>query len=782
MGQLHYQEIFYTSSEKGIFGGNAGFGVRTCTIGMDSIDVYKIVDSCATGYAVYNERVLDMDRILSNPNIVYDYPPVYLFRIVDLNDGSRKYVFGRTVYIGVDYGFFKGINAYDRTGTNYITHLMVINEDPSTAIIRNLLINSMYLPCNYTCSPNNIELKELLTGEPEYLSMKSIENDETLILEEDALDLAPFIKGIVQMLRNRQFSPEFDVPIKMYVKCPWHNVEACLKVLNIFPNEYLENLQYLTNYMQGYGIPDGYDIVFVNEFNETELYEDNYINVDLFTGTNKNVSNNIFLTNIGVFVRQHNAASAAKLIRYYLNLKDVQETEYELYYNIFLGTMSDLDIKLIDLTEQTIQKISSIQLDQSQNKMFWGKINKALNNGLTSKQGRDFLLAVDKIKLLKKYYTDKILIQEESINYVTNILFSGRGNFGKIANGENISILLQLVNKNLIPSEELFLTSLRESPCEIVWADSLSFFYNDHYVGNNKILLAILNSSLSESAMGRLISSLFPLPQAADSLFDFFKNNPSSIEQARSTISSLINYYGEKRFSDFVWLGYLSPVLTQLLVPIISSHYKEEVESNVKSGTNALFVFLENVGTDQLTRLDLWSVLKAATKLYLNESIRDIKLYLSKLNNMNVPYREFIPNEILILTNLIDQEVPLSVDIQFMEAVIKNYPNGNQYITSVFSAWMTSGVMKDELKSFIVKNKIKITDSLIDYFVKTIWNHESSNVRNSRETLVLAIIDNCGWDSIKINEYGQQCENVELKGFLLKNNKLIAKITRRLFR
>ena len=89
MGQLSYQEIFYSSSEKGIFTGNAGFGVRTCTRGMDSIDVDKIVEACATGYSVYNERILDMDRILANPDIVYDYPPVYLFRTVDLNNGSN---------------------------------------------------------------------------------------------------------------------------------------------------------------------------------------------------------------------------------------------------------------------------------------------------------------------------------------------------------------------------------------------------------------------------------------------------------------------------------------------------------------------------------------------------------------------------------------------------------------------------------------------------------------------------------------------------------------------
>ena len=782
MEQLVYQEIFYTSSEEGIFSGNAGFGVRTCTKGMDSNDVDKIVEACATGYSVYNERVLDMDRIMSNPDIVYEYPPVYIFKTVDLNDGSKKYVFGRTVYLGIDYGFFKGINAYNRTGTNFLTHLLIFSEKPTVTIIRNLLVNSFYLPANYSCTPDNNELKELLTGSPDFLTEKSYESDENPVLEDGDIDYSPFIMGVVQMLKNRQLPSEMDVPKKMYIKCPWRNVETLLKALEIFPQNLLDNFQYITNYMHGYGIPDGYDMAFVNEFNETELYEDNYITVDLFSRTFKNVTPNIILTNIGDLIRQHDALMVSNLIRFFLDLKDVHESEYDFYYNIFLWTVSDMDIKLSDLTESTLKKLQSVQLDQDLSSNFWVKINKTLNNGLTSTHGREFLLAADKIHLLNSYYPDKIQIKEECINYVTNILFNGRGNFGKIAKGENITTLLQLVNKNLIPSEDLFLVSLKECASENVWEESLSFFYDGHYEGNEKILLAILDSDLSESEIGKLLSSLYPLPNAADSLFDFFKNYPLSIKRAQSTVLSLVNFFGEKRYSDFVWLSYLSQELKQLLIPIIFNHYKKEVESNVKSGINALLDFIEKVGVDQLTILDLWPIIKAASKSYVNESIDDIKLFLFRLNEMQVPYHEYINGETRCLIKLVNQEVPTIVDALFMNAAINNYPDKKQYITSVFSTWMTSGILEDELKSFIVNNKTKLKDSTIDSFVNIIWNHKSPTVRNSRNELVLAIIDNCGWDSNKIKEYGSQCENIELKEFLLKSNKLIVKITRRLFK
>ena len=782
MGQFIYQEIFYTSSEKGIFSGNAGFGVRTCTRGMDSIDVDKIVEACATGYAVYNERILDMDRILANPDIVYDYPPVYLFRTVDLNDGSKKYVFGRTVYLGVDYGFFKGINAYDRAGTNYLTHLLIFGEKPSIAIIRDLFVNSKYLPKNYSCSPTNSELQELLTGSPEFLTEKIYEPEDKPVLDDNVMDYAPFIMGIVQMLKNRQSSSETDVPKKMYVKCPWKNVESCLKTLDIFPHDLLDRFQYITNYMQGYGIPDGFDLAFVNEFNEAELYEDNYITVDLFAGTVKNISKNPILTNIGVLVKQHDAVSAAKLIQFYLDLKDIPESEYDFYYDVFLGAVSDLDVKLSDLNESTLKKLNDIQLDQTQSAKFWGKINKALNDGLTSTQGSDFLLAVEKIKQIKELCPGKVQIKDECVNYVTNILFSGRGNFGKIVNDRNVSTLLQLVNKNLIASEDLFLTSLGESSNTMVWEECLSFYYNGNKDGNLKIITAIIDSNLPETEKGDVLLKVFPLSKYAETLFDFIKTNPTAATKVKSTVTALVTYFGEKRFSDFVWLGQIEPGILNVASPIISSYYQEKVSSNVKYGISSLFDFLEKVGCDQISTLNLWSVVKIGTQHYLGESINDIKGFLSKVEEIGIPYQGHIDDEIELLKCLADHEIPSRVSSSYLSAAIRLYPGDANYIERLFSNWLETGVRKDEIKSFIVANKNELSDSSISNIIKTIWGYTAIHNNSEKESMVLALIDNCGWDRKKVEEFSLQCGSKDLEKFLLKSNGFFDKLVRKIFK
>lgn len=783
MEKFSYQEIYYTSSEKCIFSGNAGFGVRSCTEGMDSLEVDKIIESCSTGYAVYNDRILDMDRIQANPDVVYEYPPTYIYRTVVLNDGSTRFVMGRTIYIGIDYGYFKGVDAYNRTGTNYFTHFLVFRQEPPVSLIEKLVSSSVYVPHNYSCSPYNEELKTLLTGTSLFLPPKSI--DVELVEQRNTLpkDIGLFVIGIIQMLKNQTFSSEVDIPRKMYVKCPGNRVEDCFTALQLFPDSVSGSIHYITNYMQGYGIPDGYDIAFVNEFNEVELYEDNYVTVDLFTGETKNVFYNYLINRIAHLIKQQDGKNATQLIGFYLGLGDLLDSEYELYYNVFLGTVSDLGISLEDLTELTIRNLPNIQLNPTQSTRFWTKVNKALTDGLASTHGKDFLLAVDKVKEIIQVCPDKVKIKEDSICYITNILFSGRGNFGKIANDNNITTLLQLVNKDLIPSEDLFLSSISESSSIKVWKECISYFYNGHYEGDSKILMTIVESPLSENITNELFETLYPLSKYADTLFEFFKNNPSYISRAKDTVSALVKFYGKNRFPDFVWLGHLEPELTKIVAPIILEYFQDEVNRNVNNTACELFAFLENVGAEQIAELNLWPIIKTLADKYLKEPLKEIKMFLSELEELGIPCQGQMDDEVNALICLSTHEVPHDVNISFLEAVFRCYPNDNPYIEQVFSAWTRNvdDFNKDALGPFITNNKKSINDSLIASIIIIIWNNTSPDVKQDREALILSVIDNYEWDRTKVEDFGLRCEDKELKDFLYKTNSIFNKLMRKIF-
>ena len=434
------------------------------------------------------------------------------------------------------------------------------------------------------------------------------------------------------------------------------------------------------------------------------------------------------------------------------------------------------------MTETTIKKLKDIKLDSAQSAKFWGKVNKALNEGLTATQGSDFLLAVDKIKLFNAYCPGKVHIQNECINYLTNILFSGRGNFGKIANDSNISTLLMLVNKSLIPSEELFLSSLGENSKVKVWEDSLEFYYKGQYDGNESILESILNSSLSDASICELISKMFPLSRYADTLFDYFKNHTADTVKANSIVSSLVRYYGEKRFSDFVWLGQLEPEFIKVSSPIITSHYQEKVENNAKFGVAALFEFIEKVGSEQISALNLWGVLKTAAQKYLRESLTDITQFVTKIEDLEIDYRGHLDNEMDSLTCMVNQEIPKYITAPYIESAIRFYSEDDHYIERLISSWIRNGASKEELKSFVKANKNALKDSIIEGLVKFLWTSSSLHGSKEKQDLVLLVVDNCGWSQKKVEEFGLRCGNKDLEKFLLKSNNLFDKIVRKLFK
>ena len=106
MKTLNYKEIYYTSSERSIITHSAGIGIRTYTNGMDSHEASTIAEKCVFGYSLDDSRKLTFEQIQQNPRIVYDYSPTYIYHKVMLDSGSVKYVLGRTIYLGIDYGYF----------------------------------------------------------------------------------------------------------------------------------------------------------------------------------------------------------------------------------------------------------------------------------------------------------------------------------------------------------------------------------------------------------------------------------------------------------------------------------------------------------------------------------------------------------------------------------------------------------------------------------------------------------------------------------------------------
>lgn len=777
-----YQEIYYASSEKGIFSGRPGFGVRTCTRGMDSDEVDTIINACSPSYAVYNDRILDMEKITANPDVVYDYPPVYIYRTVEMNDGTKRFVLGRTIYLGIDYGYFKGINAYDRTGTNYFTHLFVFNEAPSASFLGSLIARSKFVPSNYSCSPSNVELQGLLTGTPEFLEPGTMEFDSGIHEPVCPEGMELFLMGVLQMLKNQTLPAEMDVPRKMYVKCPWKQVEDSINTLSMFVKADTESFHYTSNYMQGYGIPDGYEIVFVNEYNTVELYEDNYVTVDFFTGEKKNVESNYITDRITNLIHQKYLIAASQLMDFYIGLSGVKDSDYEFYYFVFVASVSDMELQLENMSDAFIQKLTSVQFTTEQSARLWGKVNQSVNDGMTSKNGKDFLHAIDRIKTIREFFPEKLQIQEESVRYVTNILFNGKGNFGKIVNENNVSTLLRLVDKERIPSEELFLQSLGESAAYMVWDKCLAFYYNGQFKNIVPVLVAILHSSLTDEVVDALLTKFFPLKLYADKLFEYYKNNPSDVARAKQSFMSLMDYYGEKRFVDFIQMSLYESKLQVYVSQVVTEYYREKIETDLFDGTKLLFGFIDKIGADLFSKLDMWPVLRMVAGKFLKEPMRNIKALIDMLEVRNITFPAGQDGEIQLLTSLVNQMVPRVVNKTFTYAAFRIYRSDVAYFTKVFMVWLRNGAGVNDVKAFITAAQHKMDDELVESLLKSIWKSSAQEISNNREDFFLAVLDNCGWSRERVGDFGLKCRNAELKAFVLKSNTFLNRLFRKFFK
>lgn len=290
MKTIKFQEIIECSNQQSIITGQAGFGIRTLTEGMDEKLAQTISEQINCAYEVDITDQVTAEEISQDANVIKKYPRTLRYTTCKDDDGNNKFVIACTTYVGIDYGYFCGQESARRAGTNYIADILVFNEQPNAKLIDTLLAQKVFLPVDNTCTPDNPEFKTLLTGEPSYLKPREITFEEQpkekpTINEQTALVAI----ALIQAKSNQNKGKE-----KGLQEIVWQSTED--KVASIFrdfailPEELTDGMFFHTNYLQGYGMPKGYHMLFLNERNKEEVYTDNYVYANLTEKTFKNVN------------------------------------------------------------------------------------------------------------------------------------------------------------------------------------------------------------------------------------------------------------------------------------------------------------------------------------------------------------------------------------------------------------------------------------------------------------------------------------------------------------
>jgi len=776
MKTLNYKEIYYTSSERSIITHSAGIGIRTYTNGMDSHEASSIAEKCVFGYSLDESRKLTFEQIQQNPRIVYDYSPTYIYHKVTLDSGSVKYVLGRTIYLGIDYGYFCNRNEAMRTGTNYFTHLLIFDEIPPVSIWAELSRKNVFVPGDYTCSPENAELKSLLTGDPQLLSSQSIQCEticEYSIDTEFAYCVIGFLQSYYNTINNKEDSLK-----KIIIKAPAAKTSELIKRMALLPQLLIGEKTFLSNYMQGYGVPDDFNMIFINEFNKNELYENNHICVDLFNKTTTNIDDNYIYKKILELGNEGDHITIQKLVNYYLGLDLSKELNYQFLYNLFIAIESDKDILLSDISQDFINQLNNVQLSSTQATELWKKINSAINCGLTSKKGSGINQAINVVGYILPTKTRYLKITQESSAWITNVIFGENSYLFKIVNNENVDIVLALVDRTRILSDSVFYNALKQSQDTIIWAKFIQFYYTNNLNSNiESVVESILSSDIRKQEKGDLVKRLYPTDKCQNELLTYVLNHTYRIPELIEIVKTICLNSREERFSLILKHSNYDASIIKTLSPVVLSYYEKQIDAEANAGMKNLLSFIDKVSVDVFNMMGLTELFDKYIRMSMDNPLKETKKVLNSLLSYNLKIDRNTSEQIVILNNLFDNETPKRVDVNILFTAHKMDKSAD-FIRDIYEIWLKTQPTSKELKEYI-KGVEYLSPDVIEEIILATWESRTRMVRENREDYVLIISDNSRWKSRDKKSFIKTCKDKDLVRHLTDSDKLMKKIIRK---
>ncbi|CAK7036534.1 MAG: hypothetical protein PARBA_04073 [Parabacteroides sp.] len=780
MKRYNFNEIYYASSERSVSSGYPGFGVRAYSEGLNASIIDVILNNGINIYNVNTERRLTYSQIVENPNITYDYPRTYIYTSIDVQ-GVHKYVVARIVYIGIDYGYFSGNKDAMRAGSNYFAHYMIFDELPPLSIINHLESNQMFIPVDYTCSPDNNELKCLLTGAPPVLSSKALEipsTTEGLVDYRCDYNAGKCIVACLQAYTNKIRQKEEDL-CKVIIKSPEKDVLHLIQSLAQINNNLNGLLNFTSNYMNGYGVPENYNMIFVNEHNTTEIYDHNFVCVDLFSNTNHNIEDNVFYDKILYWANEGDAKTLYKLVNYYLGLDLTKELNYQFLYNLFIAIESDKDILLQDISQNFINQLNNVQLSSTQEMKLWEKINSAVNSGLTAKKGSEINQAINIVGYILPTKNKHLKITKDSSSWITNVIFGENSYLSKIVNNGNIDIVMTLIDKTKILSDSAFYNALKQSQDTVVWTKFIQFYYADSLKLNvESVIENVLQSDLKKQEKEDLIKRLYPIDRCQNELLSYILNHTCRIPELIDIVKTICLNSREERFSLILKHSNNAPNIIKALSPIVLSYYGKQIDEDSNSGMKNLLSFIDRVSADVFNMMGLTEMFDKYIRMSMENPLKETKKIINTLLSSNVKIDRNTSEQIAVLNNLFDNEIPKRVDVNVLFTAHKMDKSAD-YIRDLYEAWLKTQPTPKDLKEYI-KGVDYLSSDMIEEIILATWESRTRVIRENREDYVLIISDNSKWKSRDKKSFIKSCRDKDLVRHLTDSDKLIKKIIRKI--
>lgn len=807
MKSIKFNEIIECSSQQSILSGQAGFGIRTITEGFNPELARKICDEISCAYEVDIAEQVTTEQITTDPSCVTQYPRTLKYQVVKNDDGKELYVIACATYVGIDYGYFCNIESARRAGSNYIADILVFDEKPTAGLFQALIEQKIFCPIDNTCTPTNPELQELLTGEPSYLSPREVEVKETseaipTINEQTAL----VAMALLQTKINQDLGKDNGL-INIVFQAQETKVPSILQSIGTLPNDLVSDKYFHTNFLQGYGMPNGYRMMFLNEHNKEQVYIENYVYLNLDENKFMNLdTDNFYFGKIKEAAAANNYALFYNLVNYLFRLSVQADTDYKFLYNLFIATETDKKLSIDELTEDFFTKAKKANLPSDKWQRFVVSVNNTLDEtiqkeNLGAKADANCHAAMKVITYLYNNWKEVLHLNENSLQGLTN-LWHLDGTLARYANEFGIDIIQYINTKDNNP--EAFIEAIKKVDNPDYWERFIkeqmkAFKENNvpHGITNDIIIDTILASTVADK--NALIARFYPISSAERTLISYVESHPDKMGNLEPTIKSLC--LGDKlplmiqllKVCNFDGQG--MQVMKQIIQNYFTGLFKESKEPQMKNAIEKLVELTRNVTTaNNVKALDIPHYVsiytdylekypKAADKqsieYFLKNDITKREIEVNDANRI-----EFIVNlldkdsdymgtyrELLIAKRLgcPMQEVRLKiVEKLFTDKAKKHEKLNLSYIKEYFT----------DKYSEIPSEKTKEESKLV---LDRLWDTFKGDPHICEEATP-AIIEAAKWTSKDRKEYLEKCKNDKEKAFITKYYSFFTSICRKLFK
>ncbi|MDR3246349.1 MAG: hypothetical protein LBT50_07945 [Prevotellaceae bacterium] len=786
MKQIPFQEIIYASSQKGLITGSSGFQVRTHSESMSKELILDIVDKEQFNYPLPTDREANMSQLRENPRIVYDYPRTFVYKKFTGNE-TVKYIFSRTVYIGIDYGYFCGMEGYQRPGSNYMVHMLVFDEEPPKEVF-NLLVNNnisgnnVFLPLDYTCSPDNKELTRLLTGEPLAIPANFFNvNTEITPPLAPAGYMGRAIVGVLQLYITNQRNEKKQ---HLIIKAKNDVTESIAGAIKLYlPAQMAQSLTFATNHNKD-GVPDELDMVFVNEFYRGTLYENDYIYVDLISGNSIAIENNVVYDKIIDYANSGDSHNLLALLNYLVTVDLKDSPDYDFLLGIFILTMSDKEVSLQDLTPGFIRKLSQPGISNEHKVLIWNKINALLNAEL---QSTDDGIISQTLTLVKNINANN-LSREKRISEQSRESFSqnlSSANFEKIVNGETIDVVSEILIPKRI-AEKLF-DLLATSSDSKVWEKFISLIFPVSETIKNAVLIIpeITESTrLSELSKHELLLRLYPVAGVGAKIFyDYFLAHPEHISKLSPVVEKICLQSKTECFSQLILNSGADEAALKTLTPLIGTYFKKRLEQNGDCFTclSEFLSMIKNITAETFNRLKLGAILQYYLDAIYKNPTEKIKPLLEGLLESGIKIDSGVSTLLSAIISVIDNAVPEAVNGEILTFALR-LSKKDALLGEIFGKWTKEGLKKDDLQKFFKESGKPISSAqLIEQMIETVWTSQVRSIESAKKEYVEIIIDNVKWNKNDYEKFLKSNKHADLTAFLKKSSNFFNKILRKLF-